>query len=105
MHKLIQRLLRGSGIKVVDYQDGYTTALVLPLFDSPVSKDAFYRRRELLFSKLAEKGVAPTFGASMYFAFDGINEFIRFNYLANKVKSESFIGILKRIFRDLNDFE
>lgn len=48
----------------------------------------------MLIQYLESINVFPTLGASMYFAYDGKHEFIRINYLADKLKMINFISNL-----------
>lgn len=85
---------KNESIAIVPYSGGYTAVLILKLFNKKVSIESFLQKREKLILTLEGESVFPTLGASMHFAYDGMHEFLRINYLTNRRKLESLILFL-----------
>ncbi len=81
----------GSDFKLIDYENGYTTCLVIKLKNS--KHKTFETERKKLILKLEKSGIIPTLGPSMYFAHDFIHEYIRLNLFTNIDKLISTFNI------------
>lgn len=96
----INQLLHNHPVKTVTYENGYTSALILPLNRSAMSKIIYLDKREKLINFVERLGVFPTLGPSMYFSYDGKHEFLRINYLTDIVKLSNFVSRLPSFFRN-----
>lgn len=98
---MIRRLSQHTRVSIPEYNDGYTSALILKLSNYPLDRKKFFNIRNILVQEIEKIGVFPTLGSSMYFAYDGIHEFIRINLLSNARELNLFVGRLPSIISTL----
>ncbi len=100
LHKRINAILIDSPIKILDLDNGYTACLVIPLSRKLLELEEYMKKRIILIEILHHCNILPTLSASMFFAFDGKNEFVRLNYLNDPVVITKAILQLSSVFRE-----
>jgi histidinol-phosphate/aromatic aminotransferase/cobyric acid decarboxylase-like protein len=99
-YKNFRRCILHGQIQILPYENGYTSALILPFSNIPLSKKEYASKRNNLIRFIRDNDVFPTLGASMYFAYDGLNEYMRLNYLTNVDNLSIFLIKLNSFFRN-----
>lgn len=90
-YKRLKNITQDSDLELPVYENGYTASFSVQLSNTKLSKRIFYKRRLQLIMDLEKMKVFPTLSSSMYFAFDGLHERIRVNYLSNPNKLEELL--------------